>query len=123
LLVLADVAGRGSPRTGAAASNRRRSAVLRTVDRALLPHVQARPCRPTIYHQKRESIEAHLSIVFAAAVVSKPIEARTGWSIRNFVRTARIRAGRQILTAEDPHPGRPARVARDHRGRPGSALI
>jgi hypothetical protein len=95
--VLADVAGRSSPPTGAAASNRRRSAVLRTVDRALLPHVQARPGRLTIYHHRRESIEAHLSIVFAAVVVSRPIEARTGWSIRKFVRTAQIRAGRQIL--------------------------
>ena len=38
------------------------------------------------------------------------IEDRTGWSIRRFVRTARryrtvqIRAGQQLLTAEDPLP-------------------
>ena len=37
-------------------------------------------------------------------------EARTGWSIKRFVRTARryrtiqIRAGQHILTAEDPLP-------------------
>jgi hypothetical protein len=37
---------------------------------------------------KRDSIEAHLTIVFAALAVSRWIEARTGWSIRKFVRTA-----------------------------------
>jgi hypothetical protein len=63
-----------------------------------------------IYHHKRESIEAHLSIVFAALAVGRLIEDRTGWSIRNFVRTARryrtvqIRAGQHLLTAEDPLP-------------------
>ena len=68
--------------------------------------LQARP----IYHHKRDSIEAHLSIVFAALAVSRHIESQTGWSIRKFVRTARryrtiqIRAGTQILTAEDPLP-------------------
>jgi Transposase DDE domain len=68
--------------------------------------LQARP----IYHHKRDSIEAHLSIVFAALAISRHIEAQTGWSIRKFVRTARryrtiqIRAGTQTLTAEDPLP-------------------
>jgi hypothetical protein len=61
-----------------------------------------------IYH-KRESIEAHLTIVFAALTVSRWIEARTGWSIRKFVRTARryraieIQAG-PCITATDPVP-------------------
>jgi len=68
--------------------------------------LQARP----IYHHKRASIEAHLSIVFAALAVSRYVEDRTGWTIRQFVRTARryrtiqIRAGNQILTAEEPLP-------------------
>ena len=68
--------------------------------------LQARP----IYHHIRESIEAHLSIVFAAMAVSHYIETQTGWSIKKFVRTARryrtvqIKAGRQILTAADPLP-------------------
>ena len=63
-----------------------------------------------IYHHKRESIDAHLTIVFAALAVTRLIEDRTGWSTRRFVRTARryrtiqIRAGQQILTAEDPLP-------------------
>ena len=63
-----------------------------------------------IYHHKRESIEAHLTIVFAALAIGRLVEERTDWSIRRFVRTARryrtvqIRAGSQLLTAEDPVP-------------------
>ena len=70
------------------------------------PDLQARP----VYHRKRDSIEAHLTIVFAALAVSRWIEARTGWSTRKFVRTARryrtiqIQAGRQTITAADPLP-------------------
>ena len=72
--------------------------------------LQARP----IYHRARDSIEAHLTIVFAALAVSRWIEHRTGWSIRKFVKTARryrtvqIQADNPILTAADPHPRRPA---------------
>ncbi len=68
--------------------------------------LRARP----IYHHKRESIEAHLSIVFAAMALSHWIEHQTGWSIKKFVRTARryrtvtIQAGQQTLTAADPLP-------------------
>lgn len=68
--------------------------------------LQARP----IYHHKRESIEAHLTIVFAALAVSRWVEDRTGWSIRKFIRTARryrtiqIQAGNHTLTAADPLP-------------------
>jgi hypothetical protein len=68
--------------------------------------LQARP----IYHRKRDSIEAHLTIVFAALAVSRWIEHRTGWSIRKFVKTARryrtiqIQAGDHIITAADPIP-------------------
>jgi transposase len=66
--------------------------------------LQARP----VYHRKRDSIEAHLTIVFAALAVSRWIEAQTGWSIRKFVKTARryrtieIQAGRHTITAADP---------------------
>jgi hypothetical protein len=48
--------------------------------------------------------------VFAALAITRFIEDRTGWTIKQLVRTARryrtvhIRAGRQILTAEDPLP-------------------
>jgi len=68
--------------------------------------LQARP----IYHHQRESIEAHLTIVFAALAVSRWIEDRSGWSIRKFVRTARryrtiqVQAGAHAITAADPLP-------------------
>jgi hypothetical protein len=68
--------------------------------------LRARP----IYHHKPESIDAHLTIVFAALAVTHYIEAKTGWSIKKFVQTARryrtidIRAGQHVLTAEDPIP-------------------
>jgi hypothetical protein len=68
--------------------------------------LQARP----VYHRKRDSIEAHLTIVFAALAVSHWIETTTGWSIKKFVRTARryraitIQAGAHIITAADPVP-------------------
>jgi hypothetical protein len=61
--------------------------------------LQARP----IYHHTRDSVEAHLTIVFAALAVSHWLEHQTGWSIKKFIRTARryrnvqIRAGRQPL--------------------------
>jgi DDE family transposase len=63
--------------------------------------LQARP----IYHRTRDSIEAHLTIVFAALAVSRWIEHQTGWSIRKFIKTARryrtvqIQAGDQVITA------------------------
>ena len=68
--------------------------------------LQARP----IFHHKRESIEAHLTVVFAALAVTRWVEDQTGWSIKKFVRTARryrsieIQAGDQTITAEDPLP-------------------
>ena len=68
--------------------------------------LQARP----VYHHLRDSIEAHLTIVFAALAVSRWIETTTGWSIRKFVKTARryrtieIQAGDHTLTAADPIP-------------------
>jgi hypothetical protein len=68
--------------------------------------LQARP----IYHRKRDSIEAHLTIVFAALAISRWIENQTGWSIRKFVRTTRryrtieIQAGGHTITAADPLP-------------------
>ena len=68
--------------------------------------LQARP----VYHRKRDPIEAHLTIVFAALAVSRWIEWQTGWSIRKFVKTARryrtieIQAGPHVITAAHPIP-------------------
>jgi hypothetical protein len=69
--------------------------------------LRARP----IYHRTRDSIEAHLSVVFAAAAVSHWIEHQTSWSIKKFVRTGRryrtvtVQAGSQTLVAAEPPPG------------------
>jgi transposase len=68
--------------------------------------LQARPG----YHRKRDPIEAHLTIVFAALAVSRWIERQSGWSIRKFVKTARryrtieIQAGPHVVTAAHPLP-------------------
>lgn len=63
-----------------------------------------------VYHHLRESIEAHLTIVFAAMAVGHFVEQATGWSIRKFVTTARryrttwIKIGSQTLPAIKPLP-------------------
>ena len=68
--------------------------------------VQARP----IYHRTRDSIEAHLTIVFASLAVSRWIEHQTGWSVRKFVKTARryrtieIQAGTTSSRPPIPYP-------------------
>lgn len=52
--------------------------------------LKARP----IFHHKRDSIEAHLTIVFAALAIGRSIEYRTGMSIKRFIKTVRpIRSG------------------------------
>ena len=82
--------------------------------------LQARP----VYYHLGDSIEAHLTVVFAALAVIRWIEARTGWSIRKFVRTARrhktiqIQAEAHLITAADPLPAdlheALSRIHRDH---------
>jgi putative transposase len=42
-----------------------------------------------IYHHKRESIEAHLSVVMAAMAVGHLLEERSGLSLKRLVRTLR----------------------------------
>jgi hypothetical protein len=66
--------------------------------------LQARP----VYGRKRDSIDAHLTIVFAALAVSRWIEHQTRWSIRKFVKTA----------PPLPHHRDPGRSAHRHRRRP-----
>jgi Transposase DDE domain len=66
--------------------------------------LRARP----IYHHKRDSIEAHLTIVMAALAVSRWLERETGWSIRKIVQTLRpyrsiaVQTGSHILHAGTP---------------------
>lgn len=56
-------------------------------------NLQVRP----VYHQG-DSIEAHLTIVFAALAVSRWIKHQTGWSPSKFVKT-----GRRDRTFEREH--------------------
>lgn len=58
-----------------------------------------------IFHRIRDSIEAHLTIVFAALAVSREAQARTGVSIKKIIQTLRplrsatISVGNQQVTA------------------------
>jgi transposase len=58
-----------------------------------------------MFHRIRDSIEAHLTVVFAALAVSREAQARTGVSIKKIVqtlrplRTATISLGNQKITA------------------------
>jgi len=47
--------------------------------------LRARP----IFHHTRDSIKAHLNIVFAALAIGRWLKAATGWSIRKIVKTLR----------------------------------
>ena len=61
-----------------------------------------------IYHHKRDSIEAHLTIVFAALAVTRWLERQTGWSTKKLVTALRryrsidLQVGDQTVTAADP---------------------
>lgn len=60
--------------------------------------LKARP----VFHHKRDSIEAHLTIVMAAMALGKTIEAKTGISIRQFVKTLRpVRSGVITINGSD----------------------
>lgn len=82
-------------------------------DREQLPHVQVESARAADLPPKRDSIEAHLTIVFAALAalaVTRWLERRTDWSIRKLITSLRryhtleIQAGDQIVTAADSLP-------------------
>lgn len=60
--------------------------------------LRARP----IYHQNREAIEAHLTIVLTALAISRNIERKTGISIKQFVKLLRpIRSGIVTFNGKD----------------------
>jgi hypothetical protein len=73
---------------------------------------------------KRESIEAHLMIVFAALAAGRWTEAQAGWPIRKSGKTARryrnlqIQAGLRTITAADPSPTTSAKHAPPSAPRP-----
>jgi len=63
-----------------------------------------------VFHRLKDSIEAHLTIVFAALAVSREAQTRTGLSIKKIIttlrplRSATIMIGHQRLTAEPRVP-------------------
>lgn len=65
--------------------------------------LKARP----IFHHKRDSIEAHLTIVLAALAIVRTIESRTGISIKRFVNTLQsIRSGIVTINGKE-YPAEP----------------
>jgi len=59
---------------------------------------KARP----IFHRKRDSIEAHLTIVLASLAMGRNIESKIGISIKQFVKTLRpIRSGVVIINGKE----------------------
>jgi len=60
--------------------------------------LRARP----IYHRKRDSIEAHLTIILAALAISRRIEYQTGISIKQFVKLLRpIGSGIETINGKE----------------------
>ena len=72
-----------------------------------------------IFHRIRDSIEAHLTIVFAALAVSREAQARTGVSIKKIIqalrplRSATISLGTQQITAPPRIPDRAQAILDD----------
>jgi transposase len=59
--------------------------------------LKARP----IFHHKKDSIEAHLTIVFAALAISRVIQTKTGISIKRFLNTLKpVRTGRLSIAGK-----------------------
>jgi Transposase DDE domain len=65
--------------------------------------LQARP----IFHRKKDSIDAHLTIVFAALAVARYLQARTGVSIKRLVKTLRPLQSVTITIAGQPITAQP----------------
>lgn len=77
-----------------------------------------RKTRPA-FHQQREAIEAHLTVVFAALAIARNLQDATGVSLEKLVRTLKplrtvdIRIGTQTITAA-PAIDTDARESLDH---------
>jgi hypothetical protein len=72
-----------------------------------------------VFHRLRDSIEAHLTIVFTALAVAREAQNRTGLSISRIIkmlrplRTATISLGRQRITVPPRVPDNARRVIDD----------
>lgn len=60
-----------------------------------------------MFHHRRESIEAHLTIVFAALAVARYLQQRSGVSIKKLVQTLRPLQEVTITVAGQPIAARP----------------
>jgi hypothetical protein len=75
-----------------------------------------------VFHRLRDSIEAHLTIVFAALAVSREAQARTGLSINKIVktlrplRTATITLGGRLIAVPPRMPEEAQRLLDDLEG-------
>lgn len=59
---------------------------------------KARP----IFHRKKDAIEAHLTVVFAALAIGKSLEAHTGMSIKHFIHLLRpVRSGTILINGQE----------------------
>jgi hypothetical protein len=82
--------------------------------------LRARP----VFHRQRDSIEAHLTIVFAALAISRYLQEETGTSIKKLINTLRtvrsatinINGERLTLDPEIPPPARELLTALGHEG-------
>ena len=82
--------------------------------------LRARP----VFHRQRDSIEAHLTIVFAALAISRYLQEQTGVSIKKLINTLRtVRSatikvnGEQLtLDPEIPPPARELLTALGYKG-------
>ena len=70
--------------------------------------LQARP----VFHHKKDSIEAHLTIVFAALAVARYLQTRTGVTIKKLVQTLRPLQTVTITIAGEPVTAQP-RISAD----------
>ena len=60
--------------------------------------LKARP----VFHRKQESIEAHLTVVFAALAIGRTIERLTGLSLRQVIKTLKpIRSGTVVIEGKE----------------------
>mgnify|MGYP001609542718 FL=1 len=65
--------------------------------------LKARP----IFHRKRNTIEAHLTIVFTSLAISRRMEKRTGLSIKRIIKILRpIRSGTVVINGTE-YPAEP----------------
>lgn len=56
-----------------------------------------------IYHHLKDSIEAHLTIVFTALAIARDLQARTGWSLKKIIRALRPLQHVTIRVADGQH--------------------